>query len=342
MGRIKTQKGTTVVKYLKEWPDLPNLTLAKKIYSENSLLFKDVERVRSMILYYTGVKEKKRRNKKTDRELIKNPGENSKKMGIPSPYYTIPESDNEEWLPYEMPKNATRILVLSDVHIPYHDTESLEKAIDYGVENKANAVLLNGDIMDCYSLSRWEKDPRKRRFSQELEDTRQFLSYLKHRLPDAVIYYKLGNHELRYEAFLRIKAPELLDVSEFRLDVLLRFGELGVNLITDDRIIQIGELNVMHGHEFGRSVFSPVNPARGYYMRSKTNILAGHNHQSSEHSEPNLNGQVVTAWSTGCLCHLHPDYMRINKWNHGFAFIKVYKDGNFEVDNLRIIKGQIR
>ena len=84
---------------------------------------------------------------------------------------------------------------------------------------------------------------------------------------------ELGNHEDRYERFLRIKAPELLDIQEFRLDILLKFGELGVQLIDEMRIVQFGRLNIMHGHEFGKSVFSPVNPARGAYMRAKENCI---------------------------------------------------------------------
>ena len=55
-----------------------------------------------------------------------------------------------------------------------------------------------------------------------------------------------------------------------------------------------------------------------------------------------LDGKVVTTWSTGCLSELHPGYMPVNKWNHGFAVIRVDENGDFEVDNLRIIKVKVR
>ena len=130
----------------------------------------------------------------------------------------------------------------------------------------------------------------------------------------------LGNHEERYEAYLRTKAPELIGTADFTMDQLLRFGELGCELIQDKRVIKAGKLSIMHGHEFGRSVFSPVNPARGYYMRAKgISHLWPQPSDKSEHSESNLDGKVVTTWSTGCLCELHPGYMPVNKWNHGFA-----------------------
>jgi hypothetical protein len=53
-----------------------------------------------------------------------------------------------------------------------------------------------------------------------------------------------------------------------------------------------------------------------------------------------MNGDITTTWSLGCLCELHPAYLPINKWNHGFAIVDV--DGNnFHVRNKRIHKGVI-
>jgi len=53
-----------------------------------------------------------------------------------------------------------------------------------------------------------------------------------------------------------------------------------------------------------------------------------------------MNGEITTTWSLGCLCELHPAYLPINKWNHGFAIVDI--DGqNFEVRNKNIYKGQI-
>lgn len=337
---MRSVSGEVAIEYIGKFPKTPIKTLARKMYNDNPELFKDVEQARERIRYYKGKRGKRHRQELADKSMVTKRGEEATNLGIPNPY-GLPESDAEEWPPFIIPKGNNRILLLSDIHIPYHDPKAVEMAVEYGKQNDINTVVLNGDIMDCYALSRYEKDPRKRRFSEELEMTREFLGWITNELP-AKYYYKIGNHEERYEAFLRIKAPELLDITEFRLDVLLQFGKFGIELITDKRIIKAGELNIMHGHEFGRSVFSPVNPARGYYMRAKTNIIAGHNHQTSHHMEKNLNEKVIGAWSTGCLCELHPMYMPVNKWNLGFAVLNINKDGTFEVDNLSIINGKIR
>lgn len=50
---------------------------------------------------------------------------------------------------------------------------------------------------------------------------------------------------------------------------------------------------------------------------------------------------ITTTWSTGCLCGMHPEYARINDWNHGFAFVKVAENGNYKVANLRIYNGEV-
>ncbi len=169
---------------------------------------------------------------------------------------------------------------------------------------------------------------------------RELLEAIREAFPGCPIYFKIGNHEERYERYLSFKAPELLGCTDFKLENLLRFGEYGVQLITDKRIIKAGKLSIMHGHEFFGGG-AGVNPARGYFMRAKESVMCGHNHQTSEHTEPTLSGDIITAWSTGCLSELHPMYMPVNKWNLGFAFVEIEGDGTFKVHNKRIFNGKI-
>jgi len=341
MAGAKQQIGGKLVEEtMAQFPNLPTLTLARKLFNNYPEVYTTMDAARSSVRYYRGTMGNDNRLKKGIRERPE-PASFANAMGIPNPFH-LPDSDELEWEPYVIPPSVTRLLVLSDIHIPYHNIEAVTLAMQYGKEQDVNGIMLNGDILDFYGLSSFEKDPRKRRFSDELEMGRQFLRVLRKEFNGLPIYYKLGNHEERFERYLRIKAPELLDVAEFRMDVLLRFGELGVELIDDMRIVHFGRLNIMHGHEFGRSVFSPVNPARGAYMRAKESCIIGHHHQTSSHAEPTMNGKVVNTWSIGCLCELHPTYMPINKWNRGFAYVEREADGDFTVHNHTIINGKIR
>ena len=183
------------------------------------------------------------------------------------------------------------------------------------------------------------KDPRKRHFSDELRIFQETIQVFQKEL-NCKIYFKYGNHEERYENFLFQKAKELVGVEEFELDNIIKARANGIEIIKDKRIIHAAGLNIIHGHEFSTGFFSPVNVARGLFLRGKTSALQGHSHQTSEHTESDMNGKITTTWSVGCLCELHPAYAPLNKWNSGMCLIEV--DGNnFQVRNKRIFKGEV-
>ena len=317
-------------KYRTIHPDYPTLKLARIIYNENHILFKGVEDARSALRTIEGKNGDRKRKDIKDKSLFI-------EKDRPKNPYKLPDSFEAKWEPYKL--EHKRIGVICDLHIPYHNIEATSVAIAHFKKEKPDAILLNGDALDFYGLSRYCRDPKQRSFAQELEAWKQMFDVLQREL-DCKIYYKLGNHEERYEQFLFQKAGELVGVDEFEISSLLSSRAQGIEIIKDKQIIKAGGLNIAHGHEFGGSVFSPVNIARGLFLRAKTSAMQGHNHQTSEHTESDMNGKITTTWSVGCLCELHPAYLPINKWNHGIALVDV--DGeDFEVRNKRIFKGKL-
>ena len=306
--------------------DMPTLKLARIIFKDNPLSFSSVDHVRTSLRSIENKVGKK--NKiiitKEMQERPRNP-------------YNLPESDEAIYEPYDL--KAKRLLVLSDIHIPYHNIESLTCAFDFAKGEKPDAILLNGDTLDFFGLSRFSKDPKARSFAHELKTFKEFMDILKKTF-NAKIYFKIGNHEERYFHFLWMKAHEIVGVEEFELENIIKSRAEGIEIIKDKRIIKAGDLNIIHGHEFGGSVFSPVNIARGLFLRGKVSAMQGHNHQTSEHTESDMNGNITTTWSIGCLCELNPSYLPINRWNRGFSIVDI--DGqDFDVRNKRIHKGKI-
>ena len=339
MSKSKDEKVKVIEKLLNQYPDTPSLSLAKKAVNENGKLFTSTDQARSMIRYRRGANgEKLRKNLKNKKHMKNNHKEFFKKKNP----FNLPPSEAKSSEPFKLASGTKRMLLLSDIHFPYQDNEALTLALKYGMDKDVDCIYLNGDTIDFYQISRFITDPRNPSIAHELDMVRSFLDTLKESFPKAKIYYKIGNHDVRLESFLYNKAPELLECTEFRLDHLLQFGARGITSIPSKQIVKAGNLFILHGHEFVASSFSPVNPARGFYMKAKANMIGGHHHQTSEHTENNLKGEPVTCWSTGCLCELTPEYMPINKWNHGFAYIEFDKDGDFRVHNKRIIKGEIR
>jgi predicted phosphodiesterase len=326
----KQLAGEITQNYLMRFPNTSKLALARKLNKDNPLIFTSVDNARSIIKYYTESNGKSLINKQTTKF-----NESLKLLKA-----QLPKGESEKKEIYYLPKDRRRILMLSDIHIPYQCDEALFTAIEFGIEKDVDTIWLNGDTMDMYQLSRFNKDPRNRNFKYELDCTRTFLQGLRNIFPKAQILFKIGNHEVRWENFLRLKAAELLDLEEFRLSELLYFTKLGITLIEDKQLAYCGQLPVMHFHELPLKS-GGVNPARAVFLKTGHSVIGGHYHRKSEHVERTLDSKLIKVYSTGCLCDLYASYMPFNNWSHGFAYIEVDNEGSYVVYNKTIMDGKI-
>jgi hypothetical protein len=334
MDRIKTPEKTDIILgYLRKYPDTPTQTLAKAIYKKHPGLFKTLEVCRSRVRYYRGSNGDKARTELATSEFLGYQGDLC-------PFDKIPEGIKhfDEWEPYSI--KGEKALRLCDAHVPYHDKEAIETALAWGLRERVDTIIID-DWIDFFAVSFWEKDPNMRNLSNEIETSKQILGVIRDMFPDAEIIWNKGNHEARYDRYMRVKAPELLGVKNFSFEKITGAEEFKIKIIPDKMFCQMGKLNIIHGHEFGRTVFSPVNPARGLFLRAKTHCIAGHWHRTSSHTEKTLTDDVIGCWSVGALCDLRPDYAPINNWNHGAAII--YRSGtkSFQVVNKTIIDGEL-
>jgi predicted phosphodiesterase len=322
--------------YIKEllikFPDSGDRTIANLAIKKQPKLFISFDTCRNMVKYYRGHNGKKSRSLLKDKQFIKPVKTSSENVwGIPASH----SQDREVW---RLPKSIKKVLLLSDIHFPYHDVKALETALKYGKKEGIDAIFINGDMIDFYQLSFHEKDPRVTDIAEELEMARNFFALLQEQFPKVLVYYIPGNHEYRMERYLRVKAPELLDMKEFKLDVLLRVREFGVHYIEHGTKCYFGKLLVEHGDKMKGS--GGVNPARSLFAKLKRHAICGHFHRTSEATEKVYDGDVVVTYSTGCLCELEPRYMEVNNHNHGFAIVDM--DGeNFAVSNKKIVNGKV-
>jgi predicted phosphodiesterase len=309
--------------------EMPSLKLARIMYNDKKLTFKSVDDAR----YFIRAIEGKRGNTKSI--TVTHPSPNR----VKNPY-NLPVSDEVEFEPYYI-KGHSKGLIINDIHLPYQDNEALTACFNFAKKQKPDFVFINGDLSDYHGLSYFLKDPEAKIFSEELKVMQDFFDVLKKTFK-CKIYFKFGNHEERYENFLLQKAHELKGVSEFNLDNIIKSRVKDVEIIKDKRLVVINGLPFIHGHEFGRGFFSPVNAARGLFLQAKHSCVKADCHTTSEHTEPNVFGNIMTTYSVGCLCGLNPKWLPINKWNHGFAMIELNKNGkNYKFRNYRIFKGEV-
>jgi predicted phosphodiesterase len=323
-----------VLQTLSEFPKAGSRTIADVLVQRHPRVFKNIDSARDRVRHYRGNKGKRSRREQAGSALLRPNGAPGKS------FPDLPEgiTSFDGWGALEI-DGPVKALILSDVHVPYHDRAAVELAVEQG--KGVGLVILNGDTMDCFELSKYQPDPRKCDFIGALGKGRAFIEWLRRKFPKARVIFKEGNHEERLERYFATRAPAVLGVEEFELRSLLKLDQFDVEWLGEKRPIRLGKLNVIHGHEH-RMVFSnPVNPARGLFLRAKTHALAGHWHQFSQHSERDIEGKVISTWSTGCLSDLHPAFSVLNNWSHGAATVEVSKDGHFHVENFKIIDGRV-
>ncbi len=331
-----TIKGEIVLEALQQFPETPTQTLAKMIYRDNKKIFLHQESVRGLIRYYRGQSGKSHRKYIANKEHLSKPGSIS-------PFEALPKGIESLETPKFRVLKHEKSLVISDLHIQCHNEQALFAALEYGYKNKVNAVIILGDLNDFYGISTFNKNPYERDLLNELQVTHKILAIMRKGFPNSRIYIKQGNHEDRLRRFYMVKCPELLGIPYFDYKFLLGCDKHKIDLIDSSTIVKIGNLNLLHGHEFGRSFGSAVSPARSLYLKTKSNCLQAHHHRASEYSERDLNGNKVTCYSIGCMCSLRPDWKPINQWEHGFALVELIdsETGDFAVQNKTIQNGRV-
>lgn len=324
------------VKAIKDFPELNNMQLARKIKKDNPGLFKTVENARSIIRMAKGSCGSVNRKGISDKS-------NFTQTALDKLLNEIPETETIVWDTYKLPESCKIIGLIGDLHIPFIDNDACKAAFRYLKQKKIDTLLINGDILDCQRESKFSIDPNARDSATEMQMMWDFLTWAKKVLGKNVkIYIKLGNHEERTEKYLASHAAEIYNKAIWRLKDLQKFFgyDLVEDFIDNKRIIMAGGLPILHGHEIGLAGSDYANSSRTLWLKVKHSCICHHLHSTNEHTEPDLFGKIKTCWTVGCLCQLHMAYRPINRWNHGFAIVYADKKG-FRVENKRIYNGVV-
>lgn len=251
-------------------------------------------------------------------------------------YLNIEDGANELDDPFFL--DCNRLLILSDIHLGLHERIAVEAAVNHGRRRKADAVLINGDMFDFPSLSKYVYSPDKLLINKEFQLAQEFLSWLRMAFPTARIIFKKGNHDERYDTFLQTKAPQLYNMASMTLGSHAKFESLGIEEAKDLQEIRAGKLSIFHGHELKKGGKYYTSAILGKLM---CNTAVGHFHRTQESSGRTLHGEDIACWGSGCLAKLRQRYMPYPDANNGFQFVEFYPNGKFKLDNLRIIDGMI-
>lgn len=215
---------------------------------------------------------------------------------------------------YEVRLEYGNVYVISDIHFPYQDNEAIEAFLRYVEMNgEPNIIVLNGDLLDFYKLSRFSKDPSGKNPAEEIEMLRDFLAELRKASPNSDIYYTIGNHETRLEKYVLDNAPAVACLMDNVFDIIKldKYNIIGCGSVT------INDVVFKHGSRLGsKSGLSAIKEMEAHYMSGAT----GHTHRLSRFST-RKSGKRFIWLETGCLCDLNPEYMLNADWEQGFASI---------------------
>lgn len=165
-------------------------------------------------------------------------------------------------------ENGT-ILVASDIHFPYEDKAAVTAFIREAGTRKPDVVVLNGDLLDFYKLSKFSKDPSGKNPEEEIEMCKTFLKCLRRETgKECKIYYTIGNHEARLRKYILDNAPMVAGLME-NVFSLLKLEEPDVvgcaSLLVNDTFM------FKHGSRLGnKSGLSAIKELEAHYLSGAT------------------------------------------------------------------------
>jgi predicted phosphodiesterase len=246
--------------------------------------------------------------------------------------------------------DAERVVVLSDLQIPFEDGPAINQALEVLFRVRPDVVVLNGDIVDCYAESAFMKDPLKaeRSIPESHERARQLMALLQE-VPRRI--WLGGNHEDRWRRVIWSESPtamsmlrahqqasgvkiDLIDpVTSFRK--LFSMDEHGFEYYPYSHRLYFAENNLIVTHGKHVSRHSGYSAKRAWEWLGKSCIVV-HTHRLGSYLVTQ-DGHEMGAWENGCLCQLEPEYDDAPNWQQGFSVVHI--DGpEFHVVQVPIVR----
>lgn len=138
--------------------------------------------------------------------------------------------------------------ILGDLHGPFEDKRKLDLCFDVFEHLGVGHIILNGDVLDFYSINaHGPKHPDvKENLESEFAWGIKFFKDLRDRFPKAKITFNAGNHEYRLDRFIMKYCPHFWNM--LKLKNMLRLEELNIDYNEYNEAYKIpnSELYVQH------------------------------------------------------------------------------------------------
>jgi hypothetical protein len=232
---------------------------------------------------------------------------------------------------------------LSDAHVPYHNKDAQSLVIRWLEDFKPTTLICNGDMIDFYSLSTFDREPSRRfDLAKDVLATQSYLNSLVSAVPsDCTRVYLEGNHCDRLRRWLWRSAPEISQLAGTDIPSILKLTENNWQYLpyhntaaTTGGIPGYNLSNVLLvTHGIFASKYSAYS-ARAHFERFHTSGISGHSHKLGTYYFQAYGGAWV--WlESGCLSTLTPDFMISPNWQNGFVAGYIFHDNANPQDTPR-------
>lgn len=225
-----------------------------------------------------------------------------------------------------------KIVVISDLQIPYHSKRHLDSLLNYIDAVKPDLACV-GDEVDVPQASRWSKGSAKEfegTLQKDLNTAKDILGQFREAQGKRKKFWlQRSNHTQRLEDYIRKFAPAFSVIDALRIEKLLDLDKLG---ITYNRSLTEIAPNVLlaHGDE-GRMFKDSGRTALDLAKRTGKNVVCGHTHRQGIASESTgFGGKQSVLWGmeVGNLMNLKSSgagYLkeRVANWQTGFGILHV-------------------
>ncbi len=253
--------------------------------------------------------------------------------------------------------NKEKVLVLSDLHAPFHREELIIETIKQH-RHEISTIIFGGDIIDCESVSSFPKEFRKP-LIEEMIITYKFLNRIDKLTAGIKKILIWGNHEERFVRYLSNNKGEL---NLFHSDNILEnivngftyhdrlqrrkylYPALSNNFkVINKWFVKYNDLIVAHPKNFSKIPLRTAVSTVEHFLKRGFNFntcFIGHTHKwgSTEHYS-------IWTGELGCLCHSmeYADKGNINysPQIYGYA-IFAFENGITVYDDSKLYKLDIQ
>lgn len=222
-----------------------------------------------------------------------------------------------------------RIIVLSDLQIPYHDPKALKATASFIAAYQPDELWCVGDELDAPEPSRWNKGMAgeyAHTLQKSIDLTQEIMSNLKTALgKNKKFIIQRSNHTDRIDTYMRRYAPAFSSLKSLQIEELLGYNSLGITYLHKMTELIPGWV-MAHGDESNLNRV-PGSTAMGLARKLGKSVVCGHTHRLGlQHETTGMYGKLNTLYGleVGHMMDIRKaEYLTagVANWQQGFGIL---------------------